>query len=515
MFVPCELDAGYDLTVVEPELQKDSQTGGFSLGDWWVNPVLGRVLGPEGERHVTPRAMDLLVFLAEHAGQVKSKDEILEAVWHDTVVADGVVFRHVSALRQLLGDTASHPRFIETIPKRGYRLIAPVGASEGALSAPGARHESVPDTVEAVRSAQMARRIIPWLITVGTLAVGILAIAVPWILASRTPQAVATDPALSRDPRAYKLFLDSLATSRDPGPNERAIELLRAAVKLDPAFVPAWESLSERLYLHGSYGGGGEATIDEADAAMRRASEIDPRSPGVLGRQVTLLTERGELAAAYELAKTLVREHPDRSMSHFALAYVYRYAGLLTEAAQECETALAIDPVSYRLRSCAIVFYRLGRFERAEEILRIDAGSEWTLHQQGLLDLHRRQPQATLANWRKLSQEPWITIPWAGMLASCLTTPHTPRTAINLRSSADKFRASRDPEAVYFGALLMSACNRPALALGLLEDAAARGYCTLSAFDSELAFNALRDLEDYAAARDAVARCSDDGGLIH
>lgn len=499
-------------TVAEPELRKDTRTeGGFSLGEWWVDPALGRIAGPEGERHVAPRAMDLLVFLAEHAGRVMSKDEILDAVWHDTIVADAVVFRHISALRRLLGDAAGNPRFIETIPKRGYRLIAPVGVvGEPAVLA--ARSEPVSETAvgkiaSVDRSVWMTRRVALWLGAVAAV-VAALALAVTWMGSLRTFDG-ATLAALPRNQRAYELFLASLATSREPAPNRRAIELLRTAVELDPTFVPAWESLSERLYLEGSYGGGGEAAIGEAAAAMRRAREIDPMSPGVLGRQVALLVERGELAAAYDVAQTLMLEHPERSRSHFALAYVYRYAGLLEEASRECEAALAIDPASYRLRSCAIVFYRLGRFDQAEDVLRLDAGSEWALHQQGLLDLHRGQPQATLGNWRKLSQEPWITVPWAGMLNGCQTAPGTPRTTVNLSHSANAFRAARDPEGVYFGALLMSVCGRADLALGLLEDAAARGYCAPSAFDSEPAFSALRDVTGYAEARRAAVRCQE------
>ena len=70
------------------------------------------------------------------------------------------------------------------------------------------------------------------------------------------------------------------------------------------------------------------------------------------------------------------------------------------------KAALAIEPTGYQLRSCGIVLYRLGRFERAEEFLRLDAGSEWTLVQQGLLDLLLGRPRAALDDWHKLSQEP-------------------------------------------------------------------------------------------------------------
>ncbi len=70
--------------------------------------------------------MDLLVYLAEHPGQVATKDQILEDVWHQRFVAESVLSRSVADLRRLLDDDAGQPRVIETIPKRGYRLVAAV-----------------------------------------------------------------------------------------------------------------------------------------------------------------------------------------------------------------------------------------------------------------------------------------------------------------------------------------------------------------------------------------------------
>ena len=73
--------------------------------------------------------MDLLVYLAEHPNQVVTKDEILEDVWHQRFAAESVLSRSVADLRQLLDDDAQQPRVIETIPKRGYRLVATVAPS--------------------------------------------------------------------------------------------------------------------------------------------------------------------------------------------------------------------------------------------------------------------------------------------------------------------------------------------------------------------------------------------------
>lgn len=70
--------------------------------------------------------MEVLVCLAEHAGEVVSRDMLYERVWPDTIVTDQAITNCISELRHHLGDNRAAPRFIETVPKRGYRLIAPV-----------------------------------------------------------------------------------------------------------------------------------------------------------------------------------------------------------------------------------------------------------------------------------------------------------------------------------------------------------------------------------------------------
>ncbi|HEY3382509.1 MAG TPA: winged helix-turn-helix domain-containing protein [Vicinamibacterales bacterium] len=73
-----------------------------------------------------PQLIDLLVCLASRAGQTVSKDEILETVWPGQFIAESGLTRCVAELRQVFGDAPQDSRVIETIPKRGYRLIAPV-----------------------------------------------------------------------------------------------------------------------------------------------------------------------------------------------------------------------------------------------------------------------------------------------------------------------------------------------------------------------------------------------------
>jgi TolB-like protein/DNA-binding winged helix-turn-helix (wHTH) protein/Flp pilus assembly protein TadD len=99
----------------------------FLLGDWLVEPTLNLVSRGQTLVHLRPKVMDVLVLLAAHPGEVVSKDAIITTVWSKRILADAVLSRAVFELREALGDDAQQPRFIETVAKRGYRLLAAVG----------------------------------------------------------------------------------------------------------------------------------------------------------------------------------------------------------------------------------------------------------------------------------------------------------------------------------------------------------------------------------------------------
>ena len=92
--------------------------------------------------HLRPKTMDLLIHLAESPGQTIDKETLLRSVWPDTIVADGGLSHCVSELRAVLGDNPRQPSFIETVPRRGYRLIASVESLEGEAAKPPRRPET-------------------------------------------------------------------------------------------------------------------------------------------------------------------------------------------------------------------------------------------------------------------------------------------------------------------------------------------------------------------------------------
>lgn len=113
------------------------RAGDFRLGPWLVRPSLNRLVRGDTDLHVRPKLMDLLVLFSRHAGEVISKEEILEGVWAKQFMAESVLSGLMAELRRTLGDDAHSPRFIETVPKRGYRLVAPAEPVDDEAGAAG------------------------------------------------------------------------------------------------------------------------------------------------------------------------------------------------------------------------------------------------------------------------------------------------------------------------------------------------------------------------------------------
>ena len=93
-----------------------------------VNECLWRHRDDEDDERIrlTPKAFAVLRYLVEHAGRLVRKNEILDAAWPDTFVQPEVLKSQILDIRRLLSDDPKNPRFIETLPKRGYQFIAPI-----------------------------------------------------------------------------------------------------------------------------------------------------------------------------------------------------------------------------------------------------------------------------------------------------------------------------------------------------------------------------------------------------
>src|SRR3979490_104522 len=85
------------------------------------------LLWRDGDRvPIAPKAFDVLAYLVEHAERIVTQDEILEALWSETYVNPEILRKYILEIRKSLGDRPDNPEFIETLPKRGSRVVSPV-----------------------------------------------------------------------------------------------------------------------------------------------------------------------------------------------------------------------------------------------------------------------------------------------------------------------------------------------------------------------------------------------------
>jgi DNA-binding winged helix-turn-helix (wHTH) protein len=94
-----------------------------------------------------PKAFDVLHYLVTHPDRLATKDELLDAVWSETAVTDAVVRNAIGVLRRVLGDMAQTPRYIATVPRRGYRFLAQV--TEHTEAMPGLAELATPAVFQA------------------------------------------------------------------------------------------------------------------------------------------------------------------------------------------------------------------------------------------------------------------------------------------------------------------------------------------------------------------------------
>ena len=378
----------------------------FQLGDWLVQPSLRQISGPSGTFRLEPKVMEVLVYLAQRPGQMVSKDEILETVWKDTFVADGALFRHVSELRRILGDDSKVPRYIQTLPKKGYRLVAPVSSESGAAAFP----QPAPETVfEPVRPAPSPTRSLSWPALLILAVLAAIALVPRWPY--RSGQASSVRPNIvvlyfennSGDPSLDWLrvaLTDMLVTdlSQSPGldvlPTDRLYQILRDLKRLDERTVSSdlvmdvAESARADSVLVGSFVRAGEmiwisAKLQDAKSGKVLMSEkVEGRTDAQLFTMVDELTQR--IKDRFNIPRTADLERDLKDVTTSSLeAYRYYVEGVKLhsqyqedEARVLFEKAIEIDPgFAMALARLSIVCFNIGQDRRSQEYAQLALGN--------------------------------------------------------------------------------------------------------------------------------------------
>src|SRR6201993_1663083 len=107
----------------------------YRFGEFVLDPRKRTVSRANTPISLTPKAFDVLTFLAQNPNRLVSKEELLQAVWGDTFVEEGNLTQYISHLRKALGDNAEDARLIVTIARKGYQFTADVTVAEAAATA--------------------------------------------------------------------------------------------------------------------------------------------------------------------------------------------------------------------------------------------------------------------------------------------------------------------------------------------------------------------------------------------
>jgi TolB-like protein/DNA-binding winged helix-turn-helix (wHTH) protein/Flp pilus assembly protein TadD len=126
--------------------------GGFRVGSWLVEPSLNTISCNGTTIRLKPKVMEVLVCLAQHAGESLAKEQLLQDVWPGTFVTDDALKRCILELRRVFQDDAREPRVIQTIAKRRYRLVAPVEMINGIKHDPAEMTRAVSNSAVGARA---------------------------------------------------------------------------------------------------------------------------------------------------------------------------------------------------------------------------------------------------------------------------------------------------------------------------------------------------------------------------
>lgn len=289
-----------------------------------------RVLYRDGENvPLTPKTLELLVLLVERHGQIVDKETVMAALWPDTFVEETNLGQHVFRLRRALGNGSEANGYIETIPRRGYRFIAPL------IPTPSPRRALRPQ----------AR----WIVLAGlTVLIAVVAL-VPG------PR----QPAISAE--AQEAYLKGRHFwNRRTIPNfEKAIEHFRTAVELEPGYAVAWAGLAD------AYNFAGQPA--RARVAAQRALKLDDtlaEAHAALGNSSTFHDFDFPAGAAH--FRRAIALKPGYATAHQWLAFNLVAQGRLDEALTSIERARQLDPTSLIMNTdVGTVLYYSRRYDDA------------------------------------------------------------------------------------------------------------------------------------------------------
>jgi len=362
----------------------DASGTAWLLGDWSVQPSANELIHRSGRRvRIEARAMAVLELLHQNAGQVVTTDEMLARVWEGKVVSPHSVATVISSLRRSLAEDSTL-EYIETIPKRGYRLVT---------RAPGASRSVPTRRIPGPRSMLLAGALV-------ALAVGLL------LWSGRAHSPIRGSPAVESSEMAQYLRARQLWSRREHDATLEARRLLTELIATRDDFAPAHAALAD-IYAHKSGEDLGLPELDtyrEAQRELDRARALDPALPEPDVTQALL-----DFYRDHQARKALASV--DRALAKDArFAYAWQTRAMVLSAVGEHEASIeaidrarALDPASDSIGWDRVWFLYLARnFEAARNAYDEQSGRAAPIYLYGaLIALARNNDAAALELWMK------------------------------------------------------------------------------------------------------------------
>jgi DNA-binding winged helix-turn-helix (wHTH) protein/TolB-like protein len=371
----------------------------LSIGGWRVDPSLDEISTDGKTVKLEPRAMRLLVCLAEHAPQVVSVEQLLQEAWKDVIVTPDSVYHVVAALRRMLGDDGRDCSYIATVPRRGYRLVVPapwVDAPRQNSMDPAVEAPIVTHAVDPTGSSSHRARIV--LSSVVALALGYVVVDKFWLSPPSPAEHLAAGASTNVFDRSIAVlpFID-MSETRDQeyfadGMAEQILDVLATIPALmvigrtssfqfkgkneDLRAIGA--TLGVAYLLEGSVRKSGNRVRVAAEAAryFERALELDPTSATTAAWFSKIYQLQGEwefaapavaFALARRAAESALQQDPTLALPHVVLGAINSsYDHDWAAGDKEFQRALVLAP-----NDAAAMFYaarlsmNLGRFDEA------------------------------------------------------------------------------------------------------------------------------------------------------
>lgn len=304
----------------------DTQTGDL----WAKQASIETMPTVEPDGRLDPQGIEILNLLIASPNQVVSKDTLINGVWPNSIVTDDALSRSISRLRKSLNDNAKSPTIIETVPKRGYRLIGTIEVqtrpSLESITPPNSsgRNEPHNEASSLVRSTNKTPTLTYWLF--GLVVFGLL--FVTW--ASLQTNSNSSQPENELISKADDYYLQMRRQD-----NEMAIALYEQAVALRPQSGQGQAGLANALVQ--------QVIRWPNPANMPDIPHQDLQHALKLGRTQTEAAKQ-KLSRALALAKQAVSLSPNSARAHKALGFVYSAQQNFDDAINSYQRAVDLDP---------------------------------------------------------------------------------------------------------------------------------------------------------------------------